>query len=143
MNFQKQGPFSKRRLLEEFRLDLTSMTDIVTLLIIFLLITATFQTSSGIPVKLPGAQTQAPSEDVERVLITIKADGSLFFKNKPVDDAGLRDGLKAASASDPQTLVVIRADKSVPHGRVVSVMDAARMAGLTRLAIATIRNPTR
>ncbi len=123
---------------EDVRIDLTSLIDVVFLLIIFFMVTTTFQARSGISVKLPEAESEIPSEQFKRVVINIRADGSIFFQDKTVSDTALADQLKSA-ASDPKTLVVIRADKSVPHGKVVTVMDTARMAGLTRLAIATVR----
>lgn len=117
---------------------LTSMTDIMFLLLTFLMVTASFQASSGIPVKLPSSTAQIPEEKIERVVISIKEDGGVFVDNEPAMGDALKRLLEEHAKKNPDMLVVIRADKSVMHGRVVEIMDAAREAGLTKLAIATV-----
>ena len=122
---------------------LTSLTDIVFLLLIFFMVTTTFQASSGIQVKLPASSAQMPDEKVKRVLVSIKEDGRVFFDNTLVEDPALESAFRKIADKNKEALVVIRADKAVPHGRVVMVMDAARMEGLTRIAIATVQRARR
>ena len=61
----------------------------------------------------------------------------MYVDEEPVDFRGLKSALSEAARNNPSTLIVIKADKDVGHGRVVAVMDAARSRGLTQLAIAT------
>jgi len=133
--------FSRQKPQQEFRIDLTSLIDVVFLLIIFFMVTTTFQARSGISVKLPEADSEMPAEECERVVISLREDGSIYFQGAETSMEELAEQL--AAAAHPNTLVVIRADERVTHGRVVSVMDAARNAGLTRLAIATVKKPSR
>ena len=107
-------------------------------LIIFFMVTTTFQARSGISVKLPEAGSKLPVREVTRAVVSIKADGTMFLEDERVDEGLLAKKLEKLATSGGRTLVVIRADKSVPHGRVVTVMDIARTAGLTDIAIATV-----
>jgi len=126
-----------RRPQEDLTLDLTPLIDVVFLLLIFFMVTTTFATQSGIGVKLPEAAAQErPS--TEAVSISIKATGEFFLDERPVTREALRSGLKTLEQQrGAETVVVVRADESVAHGRVVEAMDAARTAGFRKLAIAT------
>jgi biopolymer transport protein ExbD len=76
-------------------------------------------------------------------VVSIKADGRIFVEESMVEESALDEVFKNASQKNSQTLVVIRADRDVSHGRVVQVMDSARRMGLTRIAIATVQKARR
>jgi biopolymer transport protein ExbD len=126
-----------RRPHDDLTIDITSLVDVVFLLLIFFMVTTTFATQSGIGVNLPQASArERPS--TEAVSISITADGSLFLDRSRVTADGLRGGLRELRGQrGDETVVVIRADEAVLHGKVVEAMDAARSAGFRRLAIAT------
>lgn len=117
-------------------LNLTPLIDVVLVLIVFFLMTTTFVFSPGIKVDLPpgGMGQQARDSDA---IVLITPDGSLFFRDEPVDMQTLRATLSRAREQWPGLRMVIQADKSVEHGRVVEVMEAAKTAGIERLAIGT------
>lgn len=125
----------KRR--EDPKPDLTSLTDIMFILIIFLTVTTTFATSGGLNVNLPEASSQRALEDVDKLYIVINNRGAAFIDGRPVSEPALEDRFRALARKNPQALVIIEADKTAQHGRVVTVMDLAQAAGLRRLAIAT------
>jgi biopolymer transport protein ExbD len=139
-----------RRRRDAMHLDLTAMIDVVFQLVLFLLLATTFKKPNaeeapapgpGIRVDLPqssGPSMQAAKQDLD---IWVAADGRLFLGEQPIEPDALQQRFETAAAADAQAVVVIRADKGVPHGRVVEVMDAARRAGLTRMAIATQNEP--
>ena len=89
----------------------------------------------GLPVNLPKAASgqQAPAESAA---ITIDNQGRLFVDKQPVEKEMLGDLLRQQVADNADLLVVINADDGVEHGRVVEVMDIARGANVTRMAIA-------
>ncbi len=118
-------------------LDLTPMVDVVFLLVIFFMVSTTFITmESGLPVDLPTAQT-AVSEPSTLPTVTITKDDQIFVGGKAVSQAQLVDEVRARMAATGYTTVVLRADTTVPHGLVVTVMDLIKQAGAKRLAIAT------
>ena len=141
MNFR-----SPRRRQESFHLDLTPMIDVIMMLVLFLVMSTTFrkpedpnkgEKGPGIQVDLPRSSAQTVITERKDINVWMSADGSVFVDQAPVSAGDLQSRFKRAARVDPTTLVVIKADKGVAHGRVVSVMDMARNEGLTRLAIAT------
>jgi biopolymer transport protein ExbD len=83
------------------------------------------------PVDTP-AETPRPSQ-----VITVAADGTVFVAGLASNDDHLKTWLHDVAAKDPETQIVIRADKGTPHGTVVHIMELAKAAGLNRLAIGT------
>jgi biopolymer transport protein ExbD len=135
----KFGSGSRRR---EVQMDLTPMIDVVFQLVLFFTVTTNFVTETHeqdetIQVDLPRADAAQVSSGEGAVHVWVAVDGTLAVEDERTDLAGLRARLGAASAADPETLVILRADGGAPHGQVVAVMDLARALGLTRLAIAT------
>lgn len=119
------------------RPELTSLVDIMFILIIFLTVTTTFAGSGGLDVNLPEASSQRAIEDVDKLYIVINRNGAAHVDGAPLTDAALEARLRALAAANPSALVIIQADKTSLHGRVVTVMDLAQTAGIKRLAIAT------
>ena len=132
MNFT--GPRVRRSLL----LDLTPLIDVVFLLLIFFMVTTTFISQpAGMQVDLPRSESRDTIPEGEDVTLHIDAEGGVAVDDERVDLSALRRKLSQAARDDPSTLVVLRADQEVKHGRVVQVMDLARDLGLRRFAIAT------
>lgn len=118
-------------------LDVTPMIDIVFQLVLFFMVSTTFISSPGIQVDLPRANSQVVLSDKKDINVWMTVEGAVYVDDEPVDLGQLRQRLRSAAKGDPTTLVVIKADAGVEHGRVVTAMDIARGEGLERLAIAT------
>lgn len=118
-------------------IDVSPMIDIVFQLVLFFMVSTTFVSAPGIEVDLPRSSSEVVLSDRDDIDIWMTEDGAVYVDDEPVDLGALRRRLERAAASDPGTLVIIKADTGVAHGRVVVVMDMARSLGLTRLAIAT------
>lgn len=118
-------------------LDVTPMIDIVFQLVLFFMVSTTFISSPGIQVDLPRANSQVVLSDKKDINVWMTMEGAVYVDDDPVDLTQLRQRLRSAAKGDPTTLVVIKADAGVEHGRVVTAMDIARSEGLERLAIAT------
>lgn len=118
-------------------IDVTPMIDVVFQLLLFFMVSTTFISSPGIEVQLPRASNQVVMSEDRDIRVWVTSDGAVFVDDDPVDVATLRTRLRRAAERDPDTLVVIKADAGVPHGRVVTVMDVARQEGLGRLGIST------
>jgi len=120
-------------------IDMTPVVDTIFNLLIFFALSMNFLANPGITVDLPDASAPqvAPRDGDIRVAVT--PAGEIRLNGAPVTLEALGARLRelAGESRDPQ--VLIRADRHVPHGLVVAVMDAARSAGLTRLAIMTQR----
>jgi biopolymer transport protein ExbD len=126
---------------EEITLELTPLIDMVFQLLVFFLLTTTFAINvkeGGIELDLPRAKsTQIPAM-AKHVVVAVLDDGRIVMGGESVSKKDLRSELERIHQNSPQTLVVVQADRTVPHWRVVEVMDMAATLGLKRLAIATV-----
>ena len=103
------------------------------------MVSTTFVTTQGIEVDLPRASAEAVLRDKGDLRVQVTTEGSVFIDDQAVTWAQLREQVQQAARAEPGTLVVIKADRDVDHGRVVAIMDLARSYGLP-LAIATEAN---
>jgi len=121
----------------EVVVDVTPLIDIIFQLVLFFMVSTTFVTSPGIEVDLPRSSSDTILRDRDDINLWVTSDGAVFLDESPVDWGMLEGALRAAATANPSTLIIIKADRDVGHGRVVAVMDLARSLGLNRLAIAT------
>jgi biopolymer transport protein ExbD len=118
-------------------ISLTSMVDMLFLILLFFLVTSTFMEQPNIKLELPSTKYAATSKLEERELI-ISRDGQFLFQKKPVERKDLLAVLKSAFTKQDDKTLVLRADKNVPYGEIVYVMDSAKGAGLKRIVAPTI-----
>jgi len=126
---------------EEPEINLTSLIDVVFLLLIFFMVSATFERQALLRVDLPEASTAERESLPERVELVVTETGDYFVGDNMLADQGrdtLRLALSQAFADRPDALLVIRADTLADHGLVVRAMDAASAEGISRLTIATV-----
>jgi biopolymer transport protein ExbD len=130
--------FSSSRRRPPMALELTPLIDVVFLLLIFFMVSTTFVSDDGgLAVELPRSENRDLIPEGRDVALVIGADGTMQIDGQPHSLEQLRNRLKATAEEDPSTMVVVRADKELAHGRVVEVMDLVRQLGLTHFAIAT------
>ncbi len=115
-------------------LDVTPIVDVVFNLLIFFAVTLNFAVNAGLDIKLPSAASAKPVETKE-ITINLTKDGNIFYNDTKIEVESLAPKLRAIE--NKKSVVVIRADGLVPHGKVVKVIDIAKSEGLSRLAIAT------
>ena len=120
---------------EQSEVNLTPMLDVVFIMLIFFIVTASFVKESGIDVNRPDAQT-AEQKKKASILIAISEDGEIWIKKRRVDIRQVRPNVEKMLAENPLGTVVIQADEESKNGLFVQVMDAARAAGAHSIAIA-------
>ncbi len=119
-------------------IDLTPMLDVVFIMLIFFIVTASFVKESGFDVNRPPNSQQPPKEtEVKNILVNIDADGQLYVNRRPVDAGALTANIKRLHAESPKGAVVIQADDDSANERLITVMDAARKAGVYNVSIAS------
>ncbi len=131
------------RVKEEPNVDLTSLIDVVFLLLLFFMVSTTFDHQAVLKVDLPDASAvDEPSDLPERLELVIDANGLMFLNDRQLIDSEERT-IKAAfneAAGDDRNLpLILRADRETPHHFVVTVMDVASQLGFRHLSIATNR----
>ena len=130
---------------ESVEVNLTALIDVVFLLLIFFMVTTTFDRHARLKVSLPEASATATQQVKEPLVLSIDAKGNYFINERQVVNQTL-DTLKQAlrkSIGDEQAdlqdvALVLRADANTPHQSVVRAMDAAAQLGLSKLSIATV-----
>ncbi len=115
---------------------LTSLIDIVFMLLIYFLLTTNFMVDEGIKIKLPQAKAAAPQIQQE-ITVYVDREGRAFLMNKEVPLNVLFSELKKMIGGEKDRLVVIKADRDVILNKAVMVMDLAKSAGAGRLCLAT------
>jgi biopolymer transport protein ExbD len=125
----------RQRLQEEAQVDLTSMLDVVFIMLIFFIVTSSFVHESGVEVNRPQA-SHSVSQKKAGVFIAITAANEIYIDKKIVDVERVQATLERMLTDQPETSLVIQADKRAYNGTVVKVMDAAKGAGIKHIALA-------
>jgi biopolymer transport protein ExbD len=126
----------KRRERIKVQVPLTSLIDIVFLLLIYFLLTTNFMVEEGIKIKLPQARAAAPQTE-EVITVYVEQQGRAFLGTQEVSISRLFDRLKDMIGGRENKLVVVRADRAVILNKAVKVMDIAKAAGAGKLCLAT------
>jgi biopolymer transport protein ExbD len=115
--------------------NLTPLIDMVIILLIFFLVTASFTKESGIDVDRPTAKTAA-REEQGSMIIGVSKDGEIWIDSQKIDMRAVRAHVEHLHAQNPEGTVIILADKSAQTGTTVEVLDQVRLAGVTNVSIA-------
>ncbi|MEJ8840579.1 ExbD/TolR family protein [Ramlibacter sp. AN1133] len=113
-------------------INVTPLVDVMLVLVVIFIITAPLLASS-IRLDLPRAEGTQPGDAPRFVTVVLDRGGQVFLNDKPVTAAELADQLTATAKQNPETEMQLRADQTVPYGRVVEVMGVAHKAGLSRI----------
>ena len=120
---------------EESEVNLTPMLDVVFIMLIFFIVTASFVKEAGIDVSRPPAAT-AERKERGNILVAITENDQIWMDRRQVDPRSIRANIERLHAENPQGSVVIQADKNSKNGLLVQVMDAARLAGVGNVSLA-------
>jgi biopolymer transport protein ExbD len=115
-------------------INVTPMVDVVLVLLIIMMVSATYIVSQSLKVELP--KTASSDDTVAKTyVVTITKDGKYFFNDQPIAKDALQSELRAAHAASKDLSLVITADQNAFHGQVVGVIDLAKVEGITKFAI--------
>jgi len=120
---------------EEANIDMTPMLDVVFIMLIFFIVTASFVKEAGIDVNRPEAAT-AVKKDRANILIAISDKGEIWINKRRIDERAVQANIERLHAENPQGTVVIQADKKATTETLIKVMDASRAAGVYDVSIA-------
>ena len=117
-------------------INITPLVDVMLVLLIISMLAAPML-QKGIPLDLPAAET---AQDIResRTVVSLDRDGRLRLNDQPVHPDLLEKRMKALASGSPGETVFLRADKLIPYGEVLLVMDRIRKAGVTRIALVTV-----
>lgn len=134
----------QHRSTEEPTVDLTSLIDVVFLLLLFFMVSTTFERQAFMQVELPEASAVEDRQELPEVLeFVIDREGRMYLNDRRLLDSGedaVRGAIQEAAGEDRSIPLVLRADRMTAHHHVVTVMDVAAQLGFTNLSIATDRS---
>ncbi|MBB5016207.1 ExbD/TolR family protein [Rehaibacterium terrae] len=134
------------RLRDEPEISLTSLIDVVFTLIIFFVVTTTFDARSALKLQLPRADAPPTLEQPQTLTITVDVEGRYYVGNEEVlrrDAAALREAVRRVAGDDRDRPVMVRADARTPHQAVVTAIDVLGQLGFRQIAIPTAPEETR
>lgn len=117
------------------RLSIAPLIDCVLLLIIFFMLTSQFVMQPGLKISLPSASTSKPEEG--RITISLAREGGIYVDGEMVDEKDLLSKLQQRMRAEKGKPLIIKADREIPLGQAVKIMDIGKKAGVDRMTIAT------
>ncbi len=123
---------------EESDINLAPMLDVVFIMLIFFIVTATFIKQAGIEVLRPAAGS-AEEKPTVSVLVAVSETGDIWIDNRRVDPTSVRAHIERLHAENPKGGLVVQADRGAKMEKVLAVLEAARAANITQVALSTER----
>jgi biopolymer transport protein ExbD len=133
MNFRKHYK-------EDPEINLIPLIDVLLVILIFLMVTTTYSKYAELQINLPTAEAEKQNDRPNEINISVSASGQYTIDRKPVQFtsvAAFADAMKKAGSGLKDPIVIINADATASHQSVISVMEAARMAGLSQVSFST------
>ena len=118
-------------------INLTPMLDVVFIMLIFFIVTATFIKQPGTDVLRPEAETRVKKPTVS-VLVAVNSAGEIWVDKRRVEPAALGAIIERLHTENPKGGLVVQADRQATYGKLKTVLDAARDVGLTEVAVSTL-----
>lgn len=118
-------------------INVTPMVDVMLVLLVIFMITAPLMTSS-LKLDLPQSDAAQPSDTPAFIAVSIDASGQLFLADQAIDAPALTQRVEQLAQSNPQTEVQLRADQTVPYGRVAELIGLVQKGGLTRIGFVAV-----
>jgi biopolymer transport protein ExbD len=124
---------------EENEINLTPMLDVVFIMLIFFIVTASFIKEAGLDVNRPDAPMTESTPEESNILVMINSNDEIWIERRLIDPRALRANIERMHAENPDGSVVIQANNKSSNKMLVTVMDAARQAGVYNISIADSR----
>ncbi len=121
---------------DEQEINVTPMLDVVFIMLIFFIVTASFIREAGIDVNRPDAPQTNVQTESENILVQITNNDEIWIERRLIDPRAVRANIERLHAENPQGSVVIQAERSSTNKMLVTVMDASRQAGVYNISIA-------
>lgn len=128
------------RVREEPEINLIPFIDVLLVVLIFLMLSTTYNKFTELQLKLPVADADAQRDYAKEVMVSVSSEGAYAVNKMPLPERGvvaLTTALLEGAKAGTQTVLIVSADASARHQAVVTVMEAARRAGLTQITFAT------
>lgn len=125
---------------EELEINLIPLIDVLLVILIFLMVTTTYSRYSELQINLPTAEANKPEERPNQITVAVDNQGKYVVNKAPVpfrSPDGFAEELKRAGAGVADPMIIINADAAATHQSVINIMEAARIAGYSRITFTT------
>lgn len=125
---------------DDVEINLTALIDVVFTLIIFFVVTTSFNNRSALKITLPSSQASQPEQKGKPLVILVDKSGNYFVGDTALvrsDLSSLKEAISQQAGSDKERTIVIQADAKTSHQSVITAMDAIGQLGFSKLSIAT------
>ena len=132
--------FRPARHREEPEINLIALIDVLLVILIFLMVTTTYSRYSELQINLPTAEATKPEERPNQINVGVDGAGNYMVNKTPVpfrSPDSFADELKRTAAGAPDPVIIINADATATHQSVINIMEAARLAGYSRITFTT------
>ncbi len=119
------------------QINITPLTDIFLVLLIIFMVTSTALTQRGMAVNLPQAKNSSSVPEKKDLVVTLAKNGAVLINNQPIDPNRMEEEFARQIGSNSDTTIVVQGDEEALLGQTVKILDAAKQAGATHIAIAT------
>ncbi|MEM6411808.1 MAG: biopolymer transporter ExbD [Pseudomonadota bacterium] len=123
----------RTREVEEAKVDLTPMLDVVFILLIFFIVTAVFLTEEAIQIEPPPPASDTPPPPTPTIVIRVDADNLIFVNNRIADVSAVRANIERLRAETPDSAVIIQAHPDAKNGLIVRIRDQAASANIEKV----------
>ncbi len=121
---------------DESEIDLTPMLDVVFIMLIFFIVTASFVKESGLEVNRPESQKSDPS-DIQNIVVSVSASGEIWLNDRRIDIRAVRANIERMRAEEPKAAVIVKAHNKSKTEVYAAVIDAAKEAGASGVSLTT------
>ncbi len=128
---------------EELDLNVTPLIDVVFLLLIFFMVSTTFQKETRLQLQLPQASDQQVSTENRTIEVVINSGGTYFINGRELNDSSIgsvRQAINKLARGNKDIPLLIRADAMAPHQSVITAMDAAGQLGMVKFSLAAAQS---
>lgn len=125
---------------DESEIDLTPMLDVVFIMLIFFIVTASFLKEAGIEINRPESQENTPPSESENILIQVTANNEIWLDQRRIDIRAVRSNIERLHAENPKAAVAIRAHNDSLTEVYAEIADAARQAGVYDVSLLAVDN---
>ena len=125
----------RSRSVDDVRVEVTPLIDIVFQLVLFFMVSTTFDDSPQLDIQLPDSATNTVLDDHQSLDLWLDKNGDCWIQRQRIDQADLLERFKEAFGSNPDMALVVQADEAISHGRVMELLNLAQSAGIVNMSI--------
>lgn len=133
--------FQRRRPRRRPEINVVPLIDVLCFLVVFFMLFSVMKTNqTGMDINLPKAERVTSSKADSQVVVSVNRDGQVYFEGRAMSKPDMQEQVRLAVGANPETLVIIKADRQALYAKIIETMDIVRKVGAYKLALAADRD---